>query len=335
MLNLKNKFLIMLPLIIIVFLLSSKTVDAREKDIDIEGSYDEKVVYIDEIPQIGEEVYFNSSDYYPDYEFNGNGDIGYLKDLTVMDKILILNEKDNNYKDKYFYFDDDTIFGLKFVNDDNNYKIVSFQKVDWKTIKDIIKNQTNYGTKHYFNGYYNHPRIGCYYKKTSSKNELKVLYINFHVRERKENTSNLTKTESIKVENINTDKIDKEILEILLDLDKSLDIKDLNYKDYIPVENIKKTEVYNDSMGMEYFIDYNDGETIHIENKKENSIYFYVAIRDIEGKYTFYKIENDMGTFNYLLERSKNCSLYKPTIIVAEGKNKDNIERMTLYLRKK
>ncbi len=334
MLNLKNKSLIMLPLII-VFLLASKTVDAREKDTNIEGPYDEKIVYIDEIPQIGEEIYFNSSNYYPDYEFNGNGDIGYLKDLIVKNKVLTLDNKDDNYKDISFLIDDKTIFGLKFVNDDDNYEIVSFQKVDWETIKDIIKNQTNYGTKHYFNGYYNHPRIGYYYKKNLTKNFLKVLYITYHVSERKENTSNLTKTESTKVENINTDKIDKEILEILLDLDKSLGIKDLDYKDYISIENIKKTEVYNDSMGMEYFIDYNDGETIHIENKKENSIYFYVAIRDIEGKYTYYKLENDMETFDYLLEKSKNCSLYKPTIIVAEGKNKDNLKRMTLYLRKK
>ena len=85
---------------------------------------------------------------------------------------------------------------------------------------------------------------------------------------------------------------------------------------------------------MEYFVDYNDGEMIHIENKKENSILFYIAIKDKNDKYTYYKLDNDMGTFNFLREKTKRGSLYKQTIIVIEGNSKDNIERMTLYLRK-
>ncbi len=328
MLKSKNKLLIMLSIIIITSLFIPQTVNARDRDIDILEPYDEKVVYVDEVPEIGEEIYYDSSNYYPYYEFNGNLEINEFEDVTMVNNNLTMISKDKKYKDLSFRTDKDTIFGIKFVDDDNNYNIVSFQKVELEVIKNIIKNQTNYGTKHYFNGYYNHPRIGYYYRDGLTKDTLKVLYISYHVSERKEGIK------TTKVENTDTDKIDKETLEILLDLEKVDILENLKYRDFIPVENIKKAEVYNDSHGMEYFVDYNDGEMIHIENKKENSILFYIAIKDKNDKYTYYKLDNDMGTFNFLREKTKRGSLYKQTIIVIEGNSKDNIERMTLYLRK-
>lgn len=126
----------------------------------------------------------------------------------------------------------------------------------------------------------------------------------------------------------------EEIMKLLLEYETINSLETYEYTDYLPLGDINKTEVYNDSYGIDYYIDFKDGESIHIEGKP-NSINFYVAIRNSNGKYNYYDLGNEVQTFNIILKKSKENSLFTPVSFMSMGEEGGTVKQVVLVLRKK
>ena len=270
-------------------------------------SYDEDIVYTDEVPNIGKEVNESKLSLSGTFIERSSSNINYFKTINYGKKYIKFIRENSEYEDLHFKIDSGTKFYIEFVDNDR-YDTVSVQEIDIKEFKNIIDNQINYGTKHYFNGYYNNPRMVYHYKKNLSGDEkLLNLYIIYHLNIRESN-------------------------KLFGDLKKSSESKDLKYTDFFQATNIKKTEVYNDSMGMDYFIDYEDGDAAHFQNESEK-MKLYIALKDKSNKYTYYDLGINLGKFDELIKEINKSESYKNIVIKTESSDNEKIDKVTLFVK--